>query len=82
MMNVYIVWSDEPWQDPHLEEVFNTKDDAISYIENWLKDKDFTIEDVGWTTFYIFGSKEHPYRYWIEEREVQSYTESASKGVN
>jgi len=68
-MNVFLVWSDEPWQDPHLEGVFKTKEDATAYIENQLKGKDFTTEDVAWTTFYIFG---HGHRYWIGKRPVQS----------
>ena len=43
---VYIVWSDEPWEDPFLEEIFEVKKDATKHIEDALCDKPFTKKGI------------------------------------
>lgn len=77
-MKVYIVWWDEPWTDPELCEIFESKDDATTYIKDKLSDRQYRTEAVHWTMFYIYKDlfKGKPSgrekRYWVEDHEVQS----------
>ena len=76
MKKVYIVWSDGPWEDPFLEEIFESKEDATKYIEKTLCDKTFTTTDAGWSIFYNLKGGG---RYWVKEHEVHLYGGKANE---
>ena len=73
-MKVYIVWSDDAWEDPYFEAVYATPELGEEHMQNILKNFPNSGLDTKYDSMYHLYDKSKPNgkRIWMEEYEVMT----------